>query len=177
MGRTATDYAAALVALMPRGRAWVAGEPGFDQAAVIGALASAWAAVDASAQALLDNSLPGANTSLLPEWEETLGLPNAIAGLTTAQRSAQVLSRFVGTGGQSQPYFIAFAAALGFTITITTYAPFRAGVAVADCIVYDDDWCFSWGVHVLANASGLPTATLIAQLQAMAPAETAVFSI
>lgn len=177
MPRTAADYAAATVALLPRGRAWVAGEPGTAQAALVGGLAALWAAVDASAEGLLDNSLPGANASLLPEWEETLGLSGSIAGLSTAQRGAQVLSRFVGTGGQSQPYFIAFAAALGFTITITTYAPFRAGVATAIGPVYTDDWSYSWGVHVVTNTSGLPGATLIAQLQAMAPAETAVFLI
>jgi len=177
MARTTSDYTGATVALMPRGKAWVGSEPGTNQAAALAGLAVLWAGVDASAENLLDNSLPGANTDLLPEWEETLGLTNSIAGLTNLQRGAQVLSRFVGTGGQSQPYFIAFAAALGFTITITTYAPFRAGVAVANGIVYDDDWCFSWGVHVVANTSGLSTSVLIAQLQTMAPAETAVFAI
>ncbi|MDR3408479.1 MAG: DUF2313 domain-containing protein [Methylovirgula sp.] len=175
MPRTAADYAAATVALMPRGRAWVAAEPGLDQAAVVGALAVLWATVDASAENLLENSLPGANTDLLPEWEATLGLTDSIAGLTTQQRSSQVLARFVGTGGQSKPYFIAFAAALGFTIAITTYAPFRAGISTAIDPVYTDDWSFSWGVSVSANASGLANSVLIDQLQTMAPAETAVF--
>lgn len=177
MSRTAADYAAATVALLPRGRAWTAGEPGTRQAALVGALAVLWAAVDADAANVLGRSLPGANPDLLPEWEETLGLTNAIDGLTTDQRAAQVLARFVGAGGQSQAYFIALAAALGFTITITTYAPFRAGVGTATSPVYTDDWAHSWGVHVVANASGLSTSVLLAQLQALQPAETAVFLI
>lgn len=176
MGRTAADYAAATVALLPRGRAWVAREPGTDQAALIAGLAAPWATLDAVLQGLLDGSLPGANPDLLDEWEATLGL-TAVAGLTTAQRGARVLARFVGTGGQSQPYFIAVAAALGFTIAITTYAPFRAGVGTAISPVYTDDWSYSWGVHVQANSGGLDPSVLITELQALAPAETAVFLI
>lgn len=177
MARTAADYAAATVALLPRGRAWTAGEPGTKQAALVGALAVLWADVDADAGQLLEQSLPGANADLLPEWEETLGLTKSIDGLTTQQRAAQVLARFVGGGGQSQAYFIALAAALGFTITITTYAPFRAGVGTATSPVYTDDWAYSWGVHIVANTSGLSSTILLAQLQALQPAETAVFLI
>ncbi|KUR80750.1 putative phage tail protein [Novosphingobium sp. FSW06-99] len=172
---TAADYAAAAVALMPRGRAWVAGDAASNQAAVNGALAQIWAEFDAAATHVLSLSSPGANPDLLVEWEETLGLSTSTDGLNNEQRGAQVLSRFVGGGGQSEAYFIAFASALGFTIEITVYAPFRAGVATAVGAVYDDDWCYSWGVTVVANTSGFDPSVLIGLLQPMAPAETAVF--
>lgn len=178
MSRPAADYAGAIRALMPRGRAWP-NDPDTVQSRVIAALAQTPARVDQAAGALLDGSLPGNNLDLIPEWEATLDLPDPCAGPnpTLAARAFQVRARFVGSPGQSVGFFIAFAAALGFKITITTWAAFQADVSAVETPLYGDDWFFAWGVHVVANTGGLSTDVLLCELDTLKPAHTYVFLI
>lgn len=175
MAHTADDYANAFRALMPRGRVWQA-EQGSTQLALVTALAQEWARLDAAASMLLAEALPGSNLDLVPEWESSLGLPDPCAGpnATLAQRAAQVLSRFVAGGGQSQAFFISFAAALGFEITISTIATFRADVSTAETPLYEEEWLFAWAVTVVSNTSGLSNDVLLCELNQLKPAHTYV---
>jgi uncharacterized protein YmfQ (DUF2313 family) len=118
-----SDYLGAIQALLPRGRAWPRDADAV-QTKVLGGLAATPARLDEAAIQLLVDIFPATTVALLPEWEATLGLPDPCAGPepTIALRQAQVLARFLGFGGQSVPFFIAFAAALGFAITIQEYA-------------------------------------------------------
>ncbi|HZV11479.1 MAG TPA: hypothetical protein VFF94_17070, partial [Novosphingobium sp.] len=109
--------------------------------------------------------------------EETLGLSGSISGLTTAQRSAQVLSRFIANGGQSIAFLTSFAATLGFAITITTYARCRAGIATAGSPVYAENWASALGIHITANTSGLASSALIAALSPIISAHVAIFLV
>ncbi len=95
---------------------------------------------------LITDAFPSTTTELLDEWEETLGLPDPCAGEspTIEQRRAQVVARLADSGGASVPYFIAFAATLGYDITITEYAPARAGVMRAGDPVCGEDWAYVW---------------------------------
>lgn len=173
----AIDYAAAARALMPRGRVWPT-DPDSVQQLFLLAIGKTFERSDASAMAILAGSLPGSTVSgFLPEWEATLGLPDPCIGSspTFAQRFAQVLARFVGAGGQSRAHYIAYAAALGFTITITTYSsahPGPTGLGISGT-----QWNFVWGVTVVANASGLSSGALKCELDAVRPAETTIIML
>lgn len=155
----AEDYGAAALALLPTGRAWPR-DPGSVQAKVFTALGKSLADVDGRAGAFLRGSLPGEKTPLVPEWEATLGLPKLGLGLavTLEQRLAQVRGRFTDGGGTSRARYVAFAAALGFSIELVI------GPA-AD---------FSMGVHILSSDGVLPPATLMILLREIAPAEVTI---
>lgn len=118
----AADYVSALMNLLPRGRVWPR-EPNSLIAQVAGMLANTFGRNSARARFLLQDSFPATSVELLPEWEATLGLPDACAGPspTIQQRQMQVAVAFAGNGGQSKPFYIAYAAALGYTITITEF--------------------------------------------------------
>jgi uncharacterized protein YmfQ (DUF2313 family) len=175
MPYTADDYAGAIRALLPRGRVWQV-EQGSAQQRLILALAQTWARLDASARALLDDSLPGSNLDLVEEWEATLGLPDPCAGedATIVQRAAQVLSRFVAGGGQSIAFFVSFAAALGFEITISMVSPFRADVSTVETPLYGEEWLYVWVVTVISSTSGLGNDVLLCELNSLKPAHTSV---
>ncbi|WP_395391508.1 putative phage tail protein [Novosphingobium sp. BL-8A] len=175
MARTAEDYAGAIRALLPRGRIWQA-EAGSGQQRLILALAQEWARLDAAATTVLDQSLPGRNLDLITEWEESLGLPDPCAGenATLDQRTAQILTRFVGASGQSQAFFIAYAAALGFDISISVISPFRVEISTVESPLYDEDWLFVWVVTVVSNTGGLSTDVLGCEFNALKPAHTYV---
>jgi uncharacterized protein YmfQ (DUF2313 family) len=78
---------------------------------------------------LLLDAFPVAPVELLPEWVATLGLPDPCVGVspTLQVRQQQVAARFIAGGGQSIAYFTQVAAALGYAITITQFAPSRFG--------------------------------------------------
>jgi len=127
--RSEADYLGAIQALLPRGRAW-SRDPATTLTAVLDGWARAYARVDARQTNLLIDAFPTAAVELLPEWEATLGLPDPCLGPlpTLQQRQAQVRARLVAMGGQSIPYLTTVAASLGFPVSITEFAPFRAGI-------------------------------------------------
>lgn len=174
---TAQDYVDALLALRPRGRAWPQ-DPTSTQHEVLGGVALSLEQLDADASGLLDTSLPGSISPMLPEWEATLGLPDPCLGGTPsfATRAAQVAARFTTQGGLSRQRYIDFAASLGFDITITTYSPFRIGRTPIDNAnaIGSPDWYFVWGVTVTTNHGGLSPDVLMCELQRIKPAETTV---
>lgn len=144
----APDFLSALQSLMPRGRAWPK-DPSATQWKALAGLAPIYERSTARANYLLTDASPKFTLELLPEWEKSLGLPDPCAGSspTIQQRQAQVFARFVNNGGQSPGYFISHVALLGFTITITEYAPFRASVNRAGDPLTNGDWPNTWTVH------------------------------
>lgn len=164
MARTAQDYAGALRRLMPTGRAWRF-EAGSRQAQLARALARAFARIDNQAEAMLAAYLPGDNINLVPEWEETLGLTDGTASLSIEQRQARIRARFTAGNGPSLPFVVSLADRLGMTISITRYAPARAGIMAAGDPVCDENWCSAVGITVTANTGVNAPADLIAALQ------------
>lgn len=173
---------------MPQGRVWPKDQASV-QTAVLEALAPAMARETAYAGALLLDAFPTYPVYLLPEWEATLGLPDPCAGTnpTLQQRQAQVRARFTATGGQSILYFTAYAATLGYTITVQEFAPFRAGKNRAGDPCQGAAWASTWRVtaplntitsfRAGASAAGEPlrswgNAVLECELTAIAPAHT-----
>lgn len=170
---SAADYASAAAALMPRGRVWPAGNDSV-QHRLLDGLARTFERSDAAASELLAGSLPGRSAQSIKEWEGTLGLPDPCAGPNPSidQRLDQIRGRFVGAGGQSRQRFIDFAAALGFVITITNYAPFRAGLSTIGNPLASDAWSFVWGVTVVETTGALGVEVLRCEFEAVKPAET-----
>lgn len=142
------DFLGALQALLPRGRAWNLDVDSV-QGKIGAALVSSFQRVNVANAALLSDAFPSTADFLLPEWEAALGLPDPCAGpgTTVADRQAQVITRLTDSGGLSQSRFIELAARLGYTITITTFAPFRAGHSSAGDPLGDEDSYFVWQVN------------------------------
>ena len=185
---SAADYLSALKALLPPGRA-IPAEPGSTQEQVLAFIAASLARTDQAAGDLLVESFPATSDDLLPEWEETTGLPDPCAGVspTLQQRQAQVQARFANSGGQSASYMIAYAARLGFEVSIKQFAPFRVGFGRAGQAIAGVDWAFTWAVQAPLvsltqfragrSAAGEPlqafgNAMLECELRAVAPAHT-----
>lgn len=187
---SATDYVQQFQRLLPRGRVWHRGI-GLVQDADLLALMPAWVRLHLRLNDLIAQIFPCSTTELLPEWEATLGLPDPCTGplATLQQRQAAVCAKFAAKGGQSKAYYIELAARLGFSITITEFAPFRAGRNHAGEPVYGAAWAYAWRVNVSldeldvwafragASAAGEPlrawsNLALECALRAVAPAHT-----
>lgn len=148
----ASDFLTALQALMPRGLAWPR-NPAAVMAQVESGLAPTWSRHTAANNDLLIDAFPATAVQLLPEWEATLGLPDPCAGSspTLQGRQQQVVARLTNSGGQSIPYFIAYAATLGYAVTVTEFTPFRVGQQRAGCQVGTQDWAFTWQINSALN--------------------------
>nr|WP_244191863.1 putative phage tail protein [Komagataeibacter swingsii] len=121
-------------------------------------LASVWSPTyernSTRAANLITDAFPSTTLELLTEWEATLGLPDPCAGTspTIQQRRAQVVARLTDNGGGSVACYVAFAAALGFDITITEYAPARADLLRVEQPLYDPDWAYAWTINTPGTA-------------------------
>lgn len=151
MGMTGQQYAEQLDALLPQGLAWPR-ESDARMRALTRALADEFARVDARGDDLMREALPSTTVEMLADWERAAGLPDSCVpeGQTLQERRNALLSRLAGTGGQSREFFVALAAHLGFTITITEFRPFRAGVSAAGDALTNDDWQYAWRVNAPA---------------------------
>jgi len=116
----ADDYLQHLQGLLPPGPAWTT-DPGATFTKQLDAWAQELARIDARAIALTDEANPRTTDELLADWERVAGLPDSCVGpdQTVAQRRASLVAKLASLGGQTVAYYIAIAAALGFTITIT----------------------------------------------------------
>ncbi|OVE45578.1 YmfQ family protein [Chromobacterium violaceum] len=149
---TALDYQGALQRLLPRGRVWPR-DPDAVQSKVAAALAQVYGRTHDRANNLLVDSFPAQTFELLPEWEATLGLPDPALGLasTVTGRRQQVVAKLTATGGQSAAYYQSVAAGLGFTISVTNYAPFRCGQSASGQPVGSADWHHTWSITAATN--------------------------
>lgn len=148
----ASDFLTALQALMPRGLAWPR-DPASVMGQVVAGLSPTWARHTARNNYLLVDAFPSTSVELLPQWEAALGLPDPCAGEapTLQGRQQQVVARFTATGGQSAPYFIGYALALGYMVTITEFTPFRVGQQRMGCQLGTQDWAFTWQINSPLN--------------------------
>jgi uncharacterized protein YmfQ (DUF2313 family) len=144
----ASDFLTALQALIPRGLAWPR-DPTSVMAQVEAGLAPTWVRHTQQNNNLLVDAFPATAVQLLPEWEAALGLPDPCAGEspTLQGRQAQVVARFGGSGGQSIPYYVGYAKTLGYDVTTTEFAPFRAGQSCAGDSCCSVDWAFTWQIN------------------------------
>lgn len=144
---TALEIAVAISLLMPRGLAWNR-DPGTVQQQLIQAMGDFYAQLQARADYLLTDASPAYTLELLPEWEATLGLPDPCAGAapTIQQRRAQVLARVAAKGGASIAYLQAFAADLGFTVTVQGTRTAKCGQATCGQPMNGPAWAHAFVV-------------------------------
>lgn len=154
MALTAANYLANLQALLPQGFAW----PRQADAALT-KLLLAWAdelaRIDGRAADLVEEADPRTTTELLADWERVAGLPDSCVvayGVTqtAAQRRDALVAKLTTIGGQSAAYYIALAARLGYTITITEHKTFTVRSKVNDPI-NDLPWRFTFTVNAPLN--------------------------
>lgn len=148
MGMSAADYLSQLQALLPPGPAWPR-DADATLTQLLAALADEFARVDLRAENLLDEADPRTTTEMLPDWERMAGLPDTCvpSAQTMQERRAALHAKLTTLGGQSRQYFIDLAAALGYTVTITEFSPFRVSESAVGDALYSDDWMFAWRVN------------------------------
>lgn len=149
MARDAAQYRDQVRALLPPGQA-ISRDAGTTIDDLLLALADEWARLDARGIALTVDVNPATTIEMLPDWERVAGLPDTCGGAQTETlqgRRADIVGRLAATGGQSRAYFIAVAAAIGYSITITEFRPFRVGLSGAGDGLSNGDWVFTWRVN------------------------------
>lgn len=144
---TAADYLAQEQALLPQGAAWPR-ESDATLTKLLNAFADELARIDGRALTLIEEADPRTTNELLGDWERVAGLPDTcVAGtLGTAQRIAALVTKLTTVGGQSREYYIALAAKLGYTITITEFVPFTVASRI-DTPIRGELWRFAWQVN------------------------------
>lgn len=138
---------------MPRGRAWNI-EDGSVQSLLCDGLTKSVAQVDSAANQLLADAFPATAGALLPEWNLSVGIPDACFGApqTQSQNLQQLLAKITSSGGQSVPYFVQLAAIFGINITISEFsATHTATDAPAGMIVNAQDWNCTFRVNIDRN--------------------------
>jgi len=157
------DYAEVISQLLPQGDAWPRDPDGVDMQVIQG-LAGPWGNDIANSVDILlrIESFPPFSINMLTDWETSFGLPDPCwaPGHTIDERHNILAIRMTMVGAQSRAFFIYVASLLGYTITITEYAPFMCGVS--ECGDAWDDQGYSrweigpeeiryyWNVHVSA---------------------------
>ena len=158
--RSGEDYAHAMLAMLPTGQAWPEDDDS-DLTNVVTGLCAIYGNVDARAADLLEQeSDPTKTLEMLDDWERNWGLPEScfLEGHTIGERRDVLLLKMTLLGAQSREFFIYVASLLGYTITITEYAPFMCGVSEAGDTrdaqgdyhweIGPEEIRFYWTVHV-----------------------------
>jgi uncharacterized protein YmfQ (DUF2313 family) len=165
--RDGDKYGTEFLTYLPQGQAWPR-QPGTTLDLACRGLVDYYGTVDGRAADLLEiESDPRHTVELLPDWERNWGLPEECiaAPQSIGERQLALVHKMTMIGGQSRQYFINLAASIGYTITISEYAPFMVGVSqVGDTrtppldpnpLVGDYRWYiggpemrFYWTVHV-----------------------------
>jgi len=143
---TAADYLEQLKTLLPPGQAFPR-EAGTTLHDLLDGMSIELARVDGRGEALPIEANPASTNELLSDWERVAGLPDKCSGVleeTLQGRKNALLAKLTSTGGQSAAYFIEIAAALGYTVTIETFKPFRVGRSRVGDLLTNGPWAFTW---------------------------------
>jgi len=156
MGLSQADYAAQIVQLLPRGKAW----QGELLQQLVQAFAAECARVDAQGVVLVTEAFPQTTNQCLPDWERVAGIPSAVwpavvPSSNISQRQRNLVAKLSAQGGQSIPYLISVATLMGYTISSITdcYSPFTCKSNCND-LLYGEAWAFTFTVNVSALPAG-----------------------
>ncbi len=143
-------YRHLVLSLLPRGDAWPR-EAGTALSDLAGIIAGEFARLDTRVDDLLNEANPARTLEMLADWEAAYGLPDACAGnnQTLDGRRERLLQKRAMKGGQSKPYFISLAAALGYAVDITTFAVATCQSACTTPL-YGEPWRFVFRVDAPA---------------------------
>jgi len=133
MSNSAADYLQSLLNHLPNGKLWDdLRQPGSGLYEILEATAQTFGRFDAACDALRVELDPRYALQLLNDWEAFAGLPDpcAVGVADTLQtRRADLVTKLTSPGGQTPAFYIALAAAMGYSITITNYHPFVCGIS------------------------------------------------
>ncbi len=149
MAHSEQEYMTLLRNLLPPGLAFPR-EPGTDIEKLLLGCAAELSRLESRADALAVEVNPLDTNELLSDWERAAGLPDKCSGNleTTIQgRRNALIAKLTANGGQSEEYFVEIAANLGYTITISTFNPFRVGLSVVGDALTNGPWQFAWVIN------------------------------
>jgi len=139
-----------LLTLLPEGKLWRLVKGGvFDR--LLQTIASEGATIDEVITAVATEALPSQANMLLEGWEYEVGLPDpnfpSDVPLTLAERRDLVVAKLQAVGGCCADFFVALAARLGVTITITEFEAFEVGESAVEDPLDDETARFLWQVN------------------------------
>ncbi|MBL4763523.1 MAG: DUF2313 domain-containing protein [Gammaproteobacteria bacterium] len=142
------EYLQQLKQLLPVGALWDSLQADVTIEGYLEAEADEFARIDARASNLINETDPRTAFELLPEWEAFAGLPGGCIGEigTLEQRQQALHAKLTALGGQSIPYYIEFAAAIGYDTTVTEFPVFNVEDSV-DAEMNDESWRYTWRLN------------------------------
>ncbi|SBW12027.1 conserved hypothetical protein [uncultured Alphaproteobacteria bacterium] len=148
---TVAEYLAQAQRLLPAGSVWPR-HPEAVLTQMLTGVAQFLARVDADATAFVDEMDPRTTTAWITDWERITALPDLCSGEagTLSERRDQVVARLIASGGQSIPYFVSVAAALGYAITVEEHVTLTC-VDPCDGCLNPWPWPRTWTVHAPAE--------------------------
>ena len=149
MAYSISNYRDLFLKLLPRGGAWVK-DVGTTLYEFFTSLAEEMRRVDVRMEDLLQERNTFTTYELLTDHELDLGIPDECVDLadSIAERRIYANAKLTYFGSQSKDDFITLADSLGYTVTITEFAPFITGVAGAGDPVHDEEAIFNWLVTI-----------------------------
>ncbi|OWY40078.1 hypothetical protein CEK28_04905 [Xenophilus sp. AP218F] len=152
-------YQRQLAALLPPGLAMQTGEG--ELADLTQRYAAVFAAIDARAQQLLQESDPRRAVALLPEWEASLGLPDActVGEQTLLARQQAVVAKLTDAGGARVPRFLGLAAALGYPGATITRHRYHTCEMSCEEPLNDIGWRHTWTLNLPSGARVIDATT------------------
>lgn len=167
---TATNYADALVRLLPRGFAWPR-DPASTQYKTALGLARCLGQLNTDANGVVVDAFPATAVHLLAEWESTLGL---VGTGTTSQRQTAIITALASQGGSSVAYFQGLVLTFGFrACTILQYKPSTVTSGVGQPLVGIAN-AFRWTVTAYGNPGAGHAGAMETALLRYRPAHTTV---
>lgn len=154
MAINADLYHQQLVALLPIGDCWNS-DPDSNLGKLLRAMAEEFGRIDGRADVVIGEAFPSTASELLADWESQAGLPDACQSLATtvSARRANLARKITTEGGQSRDYYIAVAAAIGYTVTISDLMPYEAGHQFNGAEISASEWVFVWRVNAPATTT------------------------
>jgi len=171
---TQLEFAEAFVRLLPTGPAW-ATDFNSQLRIALYPLANTYATNETLAQNLLIDIFPSTSVQLIPEWNESLGLPGpcSIGSSNVAVSQSAIVAQINNQGGVSEAYYISYALSMGYVITISNYSSLRIGHDINQSC-YDRKYDFIWIVTIV---SGAVPSYLECMLRQIAPAHLQLYVI
>lgn len=98
-------------------------------------------AADAAITALGGEFFPNTTDALLTEWERVYEITPP-AGASLESRRLALVGKYQEAGDIKRPYFVALAAAMGYTIYIDDYTESQAGWQTAGAELLEEPWIY-----------------------------------
>ena len=154
--RVAQHYQSQLAALLPTGLAWPR-EPASTLQRLLAAWAVEFARAHAAADTLIDEANPARTQAMLADWLRVAGVPDQCVEqpLNAAESRTHLLRSIADSGTPTPAYFVALAAAFGFSVSITEFIPHSVEDDV-EAPIYDLPWAHAWQVNSPLEGSVVP---------------------